>query len=99
MSETLKITEPEIGSPEGKDNELDERFNGLKKMVGSGALAAELSEDRKSIIWRTASDGKVYCVDSVDILFPPLHQRKARVDQDSAYDQGTQDRQSDLPCR
>jgi hypothetical protein len=73
MIETLKITEPEIGSSEWKDNELDERFNGLKKMLGSGALAAELSEDQKSIIWRTASDGKIYCVDPVDILFPQFH--------------------------
>jgi hypothetical protein len=70
MFETLNVAEPEIGSREWKDKELDERFNGLKKMLGSGALAAELSEDRKSIIWRTASDRKVYCVDSVDILFP-----------------------------
>jgi hypothetical protein len=72
MIETLKIVEPEIGSPEWKNSELDERFNGLQKMLGSGALAAELSEDRKSIIWRTASDRKIYCVDSVDILFPPF---------------------------
>ncbi len=70
MFETLNITEPEIGSPESKGKELDERFKGLKKILGGGALAVELSEDRKSIIWRTASDGKLYCVDSVDILFP-----------------------------
>ena len=73
MIETLNIAEPEIGSPEWKDKELDERFNGLKKMIGGGALAAELSEDRKNIVWRTAFDGKIYCVDSVDILFPQFH--------------------------
>jgi hypothetical protein len=73
MIETLNIAEPEIRSPEWKNKELDERFNGLKKMLARGALAAELSEDRKNIIWRTASDGKIYCVDSVDILFPRLH--------------------------
>jgi hypothetical protein len=73
MIETLKIADPEIGSPEWKDKELDERFNGLKKTLGRGALVAELSEDRKNIIWRTASDGETYCVDSVDILFPQFH--------------------------
>ncbi len=67
MIKDANIAEAEIGSTEWKDIELDERFAGLK---GGGALAVELSEDRKSIFWRTASDGKLYCVDSVDILSP-----------------------------
>lgn len=70
MTKDSNIAEPEIGSTEWKDIELDERFAGLKKILGGGALAVELSEDRKSIIWRTASDWKLYCVDSVAILFP-----------------------------
>ncbi len=70
MTKDANIAEGEIRSAEWKDIELDERFAGLKKILGGGALAVELSEDRKSIFWRTASDGKLYCVDSVDILFP-----------------------------